>query len=180
MAASRRSDFKLPRYDPISETIKYICIIAEDKKPGYIPIGAAITAYSRRYTIKAAQLNYHGPNDPGFIYADTDSIHCNLAPEEVKGVELHDTKLGAWKVETKWDEAVFHRQKTYIEREDNKYIIRCAGMPETCKELFEIGLWTGLYKLSDFSTGLKLEGKLMPKRIKGGIILCESVFEMKF
>lgn len=180
MAASKRSDFKLPVYDPISESMKYICILADEKTPGYIPIGAAITSYSRIYTITAAQANYHGPNTPGFIYADTDSMHLDLDPEEVKGVELHDTKLGAWKCETRWDDAVFHRQKTYIEKEGDTYIIRCAGMPEASKKIFEDGLRSGKYQLSDFGKGLKLPGKLVPERIKGGIVLREIDYELRF
>lgn len=175
MAASRRSDFKLPRYSQFDESVRYIAIMAEEKTPGYIPIGSAITSWSRIYTITAAQANYDR-----FIYADTDSIHCLGSPEELQGVEIHDTKLGAWKCESRWQDGIFHRQKTYIEREGDEYIIRCAGMPDSCKKVFEDGLWNGTYTLADFDKGLVLPGKLYPKRIKGGIVLCEGNFEMRF
>lgn len=123
-----------------------------DGKPGYIPIGSAITSYARNYTIRAAQKNYHGVDEPGFIYADTDSIHCDLKPEELVGVPVHDTEFCHWKLESYWDEAIFVRQKTYIEHithEDGKllegdkqpyYNIKCAGMNDKCKYQFNKSL----------------------------------------
>lgn len=117
--------------------------------PGYIAIGSAITSYARNFTIRAAQKNYHGDDKPGFIYADTDSIHCDLKPEELIDVPVHDTDFCHWKLETYWDEAIFVRQKTYIEHvthedgipveeKDKKpyYNLKCAGMNEKCKYQF--------------------------------------------
>ena len=37
----------------------------------------------------------------------------------------------------------------------------------------------GEYDLTDFKVGLKLEGKLVAKRIKGGTILKETTYEMR-
>src|SRR5699024_8788482 len=74
MAASIDSSFKLA-YMKDDDVVGFYPIHAEDKTPGYIPIGSAITSYSRNFTIRAAQKNFHG-TEPGFIYADTDSIHC--------------------------------------------------------------------------------------------------------
>ena len=67
--------------------------IENGKKPGYIPVGSAITSYARNFTIRAAQMNYFGKDKPGFIYADTDSIHCNIAWHEVSGVKIHMIKI---------------------------------------------------------------------------------------
>lgn len=129
-----------------------------DKTPGYIPIGAAITSYARNFTIRAAQKNFHGDDKPGFIYADTDSIHCDLAPDEVQGVTIHPVNFCCWAMESRWDEAIFVRQKTYIEhivetdlskQEDGTwkgeevaptYDVKCAGMPKNCKMLFALRL----------------------------------------
>ena len=33
--------------------------------------------------------------------------------------------------------------------------------------------------LEDFRVGLKVPGKLMPKRIKGGVLLVETTYEMR-
>lgn len=183
-----------------------------EKKPGYIAVGSAVTSYARYFTITAAQQNFHGSDKPGFKYADTDSIHCDLPAEEIKGITVHPTAFCCWKLESSWDEAIFSRQKTYIEHITHHdlepvdmpyYDIKCAGMPERCKQLFNISVtgWDGKdYRvvdginkkytkteldfvkikrtLSDFRVGLKVPGKLMPKRYPGGIVLEETTFEM--
>lgn len=159
----------------------------KDKKGGFIAIGSAITSYARNFTINVAQLNYYGENKKGFIYADTDSIHCDLSPEEVKGIKVHPTNFCCWKLESSWDKGIFVRQKTYIEHVTHEdlepvykpyYNVKCAGMPSNCKKDFIFNLEHG-GKLTDFKTGLKLDGKLMPKRIKGGVVLVETTFEMR-
>lgn len=209
MASSTDSSFK---YAIVKDdgSIGFISIQESNKQPGYIPIGSAITSYARNFTIRAAQKNYHGVDKPGFIYADTDSIHCDLKPDELIGVPVHDTDFCYWKLESCWDKAIFVRQKTYIERiikENLKPVppynnIKCAGMPEKCKELFEQSM-TGEYKerdeynedeikflydkngekikrtYSDFKVGIKVPGKLRPKRIPGGVLLVETTYEMR-
>ncbi len=124
-------------------------IIALQKQPGYIPIGAAITSYARNFTIRAAQKNYHGPKKRGFIYADTDSIHCDLPPEQLQGIKVDDKAFCCWKLETCWDYGFFVRQKAYLEHvthENLKQIsepyinLKCAGMSEKPKELFLLSL----------------------------------------
>ena len=157
-------------------------------------------------TIRAAQKNFYGKNERGFIYADTDSIHCDLLPEEIQGIKVHDKNFCCWKLESCWDIGLFVRQKTYIEhithedlnKIDNPYYnIKCAGMPESCKKLFQLSMqgyiptdednFTEEQKeflktkrtLTDFKKGLKITGKLMPKRIKGGVLLVETCYEMR-
>ena len=108
-------------------------------KAGYIPIGSAITSYSRNFTIRAAQANYDN-----FVYSDTDSIHLTCTPDEVKGAPEDPVKFNHWKYEACWDEAIFVRAKTYIEHvnfEDREpvdayYNVRCAGMPDRAKANF--------------------------------------------
>lgn len=187
MATGTYSSFKVG-YIKQDESLGFFTIPANDKKPIYIPVGSAITSYARCFTIRAAQKNYHGVDKPGFIYADTDSIHCDIQPNEINGITIHDTNFCAWKLESCWDIGYFERQKTYIEHVthedlhliDNPYYnIKCAGMPENCKQLFIDGLNTGKYSLSDFTIGLKLPGKLLPKRIPGGVVLTETTYEMR-
>ena len=202
MASTKNSSFKVCYLKP-DGSIGFIDQSEEDKKPGYIPIGSAITSYARNFTIRTAQKNYHGVNERGFIYADTDSIHCDLEPEELVDVPVHPTDFCHWKLESSWDKAIFVRQKTYVEhiiKEDleectPKYSLKCAGMPEKCKELF-IDSMTGRFRdvkyslddlrfllkehdLTDFQRGLVVPGKLMPKRIKGGTLLVETNYEMR-
>ena len=221
MASSTDSSFKLA-YIKDDKSIGFIPIGEANKKPGYIPVGSAITSYARNFTIRAAQSNYYGKDERGFIYADTDSIHCDLKPSEIKGIKVDDKNFCCWKLETCWDVAIFTRQKTYIEHVIAKNLkpvkvpynnIKCAGMPQKCKDLFQLSLdgtadisgyidtqtgnkneWTEEEKeflfdmktgkpikrtFSDFDKGLKVPGKLRPKRICGGIILVETQYEMR-
>lgn len=187
MASSTDSSFKLA-FMKDDGSVGFTEVEEHNKKAGYIPIGSAITSYARNFTIRAAQKNYHGVDKAGFIYADTDSIHCNLDPSEVQGITVHPTNFCCWKLESSWDKAIFARQKTYVEHvvaEDLEPIdepfwnVKCAGMPDKCKKQFTDGMATGKYQLSDFKTGLKLTGKLVPKRIKGGVILQDTEYCMR-
>ena len=231
MASSKDSSFKLA-YVKEDKTIGFLPVAEANKKAGYIPVGSAITSYARNFTIRAAQKNYHGKDKRGFIYADTDSIHCDLAPEDIVGIKVHDKDFCCWKLESCWDVAVFTRQKTYIEHVTHENCvpleelldkdgkprkpynnIKCAGMPQKCKDLFQVSLdgkadisgyqdkstkvfkeWSEDEKeflfeketgkpikrnLSDFKVGLKVPGKLRPKRIRGGILLIDTTYEMR-
>lgn len=178
MASTKNSNFKYPVMGD-DGTVKYLSVRAQEKQAGYIPIGSAITSYARNFTIRTAQANYHGADKPGFIYADTDSIHCDLAVGELQNVSIDDKKYLHWKIEKQWDKGLFVRAKTYMEHDDNGYDIKCAGMPENVKAKFIDGLNKGRYNISDFKKGLKLDGKLVPKHIKGGIVLCETSYEIR-
>lgn len=213
-AASTDSSFKVC-YTKDNGALGFLSVKENKKKPGYIPCGSAITSYSRCFTITAAQKNYHGVNERGFIYADTDSIHCDLLPDEIVGIKEHPTNFCCWKLESCWDQAIFARQKTYIEhivREDRKAIVpkwdvKCAGMNKQCKDLFIDSInYTECVKnhktnkakkilkekteeqkifikkertLKDFKVGLKIPGKLMAKRIQGGVLLVETDYQMR-
>ena len=131
-----------------------------------------------------------------------------------KKVKIDDKDFCCWKVESLWDEAIFARQKTYIEHvvaEDLKpidnpyYSIKCAGMPDRCKNLLNARLTNKTFtieeklelsddavdflfddngntkpmQLEDFKIGIKIPGKLLPKRIKGGIVLTDTEFTMR-
>ena len=197
MATSRDSSWK---YCILKEdgSIAFLPVAEYNKKTVYIPVGSAITSYARNYTICAAQANYRGKDKPGFIYADTDSIHCDIPKEELQGCALDDKEFGCWDLEREWDQGLFVRQKTYIEiTGEDDYNIKCAGMPDPCKDILKISL-TGRAdpgalekltddekefaltkrELSDFKRGLAVPGKLLPKRIPGGIVLIDTVYEM--
>lgn len=209
MASSKDSSFKLA-YVKDDKSIGFLPVSENNKKAGYIPVGSAITSYARNFTIRAAQKNYHGVNNPGFIYADTDSIHCDLPPDNIIGIKVHPKDFCCWKLESCWDKAIFTRQKTYIEHiiaEDLEPIekpynnIKCAGMPQKCKDLFDLSMqgnanynetWSKDERnflfdennkpikrdFSDFKIGLSVPDKLRPKRIIGGILLVETTYEM--
>ena len=102
------SSFKLA-YIKEDGSIGFTTHEEHEKSTMFIAVGSAITSYARNFTIRHAQKNYKY-----FIYADTDSIHCDLKPEEIVGIKVHDKNLCCWKLESCWDEAIFTRQKTYI------------------------------------------------------------------
>ena len=185
MATNTNSSFKLA-YLKDDGSIGFETIDQNHKKPGYIPVGSAITSYARNFTIRAAQANYYGADKAGFIYADTDSIHCDLPADKIKGIRVDDRAFCCWKLESSWDKAVFVRQKTYIEHVtmenlepiDKPYWnVKCAGMPERCKQVY-LNEHAGK-ELEDFHVGLKVKGKLLPKRIRGGVLLVETEYEMR-
>lgn len=204
LAASTDSSFKVA-YLKENGVVGFYPVLSNDKEPGYIPIGSAITSYARNFTIRAAQKNYHGKDTPGFIYADTDSIHCDLPPEQIEGITVHDKNFCCWKLESCWDIGWFVRQKTYIERVTHEdcepidapyYNVKCAGMPQKCKDIF-ISCVAGIadnskfsgedlkfieenpMNLMDFRPGLIVPGKLLPTRIHGGILLKDTPYEMR-
>ena len=205
MASSEDSSFKVAIVKE-NKALGFISVPANDKQAGFIAVGSAITSYARNFTIRAAQKNYYGKDKRGFIYADTDSIHCDLKPEEIKGIKVHDRNFCCWKLESCWDKAIFTRQKTYIEHVTHEdlelidkpyYNVKCAGMPQKCKDLFitsmlgyepkegdkytedEIKFLKTKRTLEDFKIGLKVPGKLMPKRIRGGVLLVDTTYEMR-
>ena len=148
-ATNDNSSFKVS-YLKDNGALGFYSVEMHDKKPGYIPVGSAITSYARNFTIRAAQANYYGPNSRGFIYADTDSLHCDISADELRGITIDPVKFSCWKLESEWDEAIFVRQKTYIEHivlKDGKhpkkgafYDIKCAGLPDKCKTYFNQSL----------------------------------------
>ena len=211
MASSKNSSFKIG-YVKEDDSIGFTQVPEFEKQAGYIPCGSAITSYARNFTIRTAQQNYYGVNKRGFIYADTDSIHCDLAPSELKGLKVDDVNFCCWKLESCWDKAWFVRQKTYIEHiteenlkpiEEPYYNIKCAGMPDRCKQLFKRTMQEdeltpeeiteAKYNdeeieyinnnlgrtMEDFTIGLKVPSKLMPKRISGGTLLVSTTYEMR-
>ena len=131
----------------------------------YVPYAAFVCAQARNITIRAAQANFEN-----FIYADTDSIH--IKGSEVKGIEIHKTKLGAWKNEGNFEKGKYLRAKTYIHGDANNNVveIKCAGMPVEVKEQV---VW------DNFKIGSEFSGKMMKKMVKGGCLLVPTTFKIK-
>ncbi len=205
MASNKDSSFKVA-FIKDDNSVGFMDVKENEKQAGYIPIGSAITSYARNFTIRAAQKNYHGVNERGFIYADTDSIHCDLSPDEITGINVDDVNFCCWKLESQWDEGLFVRQKTYAEhiaiKDGEKidkpyYDLKCAGLPEPCKQLFlksvegfteeeynemneEKQKFVSVKRtIDDFKVGLVIPAKLMPRRIQGGVLLVETTYEMR-
>lgn len=156
------SDYKVFSVD--HDDILHTKDLPKTRKSVYVPVAAYVTSYSRKKLITEAIQ----PNYDNFCYCDTDSIH--LIGTEVKGIELDDFKIGAWKLESKWNRAKFLRQKTYVERINDKYDYKCAGMPDNIKEDLSY---------DEFKIGAVFNGKLVQRNVPGGVILEETTFEIK-
>ena len=193
----RMDDDGVVRYDVINE--KYCrdhgLPEPEMREPVYTAMGCFITAYAREKTIRSAQAVYDR-----FIYADTDSLHL-VGQEPPEGLEIHPTKLGAWKNEGTFINSKYLRAKTYMEstletKEDtlrnyarflcNPFTdwvyrepegirasirkVTCAGMPDNVKEKVTY---------ENFKPGATFDGKLLPRRYPGGIVLTDTTFTIK-
>lgn len=147
----------------------------EEREGNYLPVGAFITAYARRYTIESSQkikdysIRKYGVDM--YIYSDTDSIHTTLPKEEVKNIlEIDDNELGKWKIENEFERARFLRAKSYIEDINGMLQITCAGLPERC---YNQVTW------ENFHPDVVYSGKLVPRQEKGGIVLHETEFHIR-
>jgi hypothetical protein len=105
-----------------------------------------------------------------FLAADTDSVHKRGRGSG--GLEVHPTKLGAWKLEAEFDQATYLRAKAYAERivepdGTSKVEAHVAGLPRKL---------LGGIRVADLQIGAKFSGKLVPKRVPGGIILESTDF----
>lgn len=169
---------KIP-YLKDDESVGYRLGEKETRDPVYTPMGCFITAWARYKTINAAQSVYDR-----FMYCDTDSIHI-CGSDIPDGLDVHPTKLGAWKHESNFSMAKYIRAKTYMERitqvgkmVDGEYVmvdvypfddVKCAGMPAELKEMVTF---------DNFKRGLQLYGKLKPRHVKGGVVLEPITFTL--
>lgn len=164
--------------------VHYEDLPKQDRKPVYIPVATFVTAYARAYTIRSAQACYDR-----FVYADTDSLHI-LGTEMPTNLNIDPYELGAWKHESTFVKARFIRQKTYLEimSVDNDEIEAFESDDDTIpyrhflnKEehtLMKVtccGMPAGVYPhvtWENYHIGVEYkEGKLMPKRCVGGVVL---------
>ena len=136
----------------------------ELRDPVYTAMGAFITAYARDKTIRSAQAVYNR-----FIYADTDSL--SLIGYDVPDIlDVHPTRLGAWKDEGCFTDSKFIRAKTYMKTIKGVDKVTCAGMPDKVKEQVTY---------DNFRPGSTFNGKLVPRRCVGGVVLVDTTFTIK-
>lgn len=144
--------------------VRYILGQHETKEPVYTAAGVFITSFARDLTIRAAQANYDV-----FAYADTDSLHL-LTDTVPDSIDVDKVRMGAWKLEYRFEEAVFVRSKVYLERKaDGSYKTAFAGLPQgvASKLTFE-----------DLEDGKVIFGKLQPRNVEGGVILEDTPFTL--
>lgn len=154
---------KIPTLD--GDMVKLVRGQDDTRPPVYTAVGVFITSFARDLTIRAAQQNYDV-----FAYADTDSLHL-LIDEIPESIDVHPTRMGAWKLEYHFKNAFYIRPKAYVEQMPNgEYVTHIAGLPEKVTESITF---------DDLVDGRVFHGKLNPKVVPGGIVLKDIPFQLK-
>lgn len=145
------------------EVVRLVMGEEETRDPVYTAMGVFITSYARNFTIRSAQKHYDR-----FAYADTDSLH--LVGTDSVNLDIHPTRMGAWKHEYNFTEAFFARSKAYTERHENGELeTHIAGLPiQAAKQV----------TFEHYLTGHTFGGKLSPRRVPGGIVLTDVGFTL--
>lgn len=163
-ATSPRHKKKIPYIE--NNVICFMNTELEVGEPVYTAVSAFISAYARQELCHAIQANYDN-----FIYCDTDSIHLT---QDAKGIEIDNKKLGAWKFESASDpiiQAMYLAPKTYMQLtqsfKENKKI---SGCPDTVKRQINF---------DNFKYNQSFNGKLMPKKVNGGVVLVDNVYTIR-
>lgn len=156
------------------------CEIVEtthDDLLSYIPVASSITSRARTVLLKAVLANRGR-----VIYCDTDSMYCSSKPV---GIEIHDTKFGAWKYEKHFDRFKFIKPKCYIANVLEEYskikvngkIIGYEWKPKNKISRTIAGLTKeNHHKITfeNFHKGSVIEGgKRQKKNVKGGLVLVD-------
>lgn len=192
---------KMPYFE--EGIVKFKLLPPETRETCYVAVAAFITSYGRLRTIETSQyikdytINKYG--EDRYYYSDTDSCHANLSDEDLEElkdiIKIDDYKLGYWSKEAEFSEALFLRQKCYIERVDGKLNVTVAGLPKYLAPLinfdnFKKGFTTEGFQLEDMIKLAKENGateeelkkihhKLTYKYVKGGVILADTDFTIK-
>lgn len=165
----------------VGDVVEYPIGGTDERDSVYIPVAAFITAFARRKTITTAC-----EFGDRFCYCDTDSIHA-IGTEIPSDVWVHESALGAWKLEATFSRAKFLRAKTYVETVDGIDEYTCAGMSDGIKGVmafddFMPGFTTDPNRAAE--SGLAIDPryfdpkiqKLVPKHVPGGVILVPRPF----
>lgn len=161
---------KIPILDEITGKVTYKKSEVTEMKKYYLPMAIAITSYAHRYIDDAIIAT----GIENFVYCDTDSIHTlGTLPKNM----IDSKELGKFKMEAIEEKAKYVRQKTYITLEKGEYHITCAGMTDAMKETTIITYKDDIFNI--FTKGFEVGGKLVPKHVKGGIVLYETTFRIR-
>ena len=142
----------------------------EEGKHYYLPVAIAVVSYAHLIIDDAIEATGYD----NFVYCDTDSVHTlGTLPSSL----VDNKQLGKFKLEGIEDTSKYVRQKCYITKENNEVKITSAGMTDNMKEMLIEEYKDDIFNI--FDVGLTCKGKLIPKRVKGGVILHETTFEIK-
>ena len=158
----------------------------------YIPAATYVTAYGRELLLNAINRNFDK-----FLYCDTDSIHLNTHPANVKGIYVHPTEFGAWKLELDWKYGLFHNTKQYIEhgfkqnnyydedgtlidsKVEDEWKIVCAGMGARSKQLLTANLQRQSIPIHSDAEREFMSKQLTIKDFKAGLSIPSSLMSKR-
>lgn len=145
--------------------VHYVPGPSTEDEPNYVPLAVFVTSIARDRIIRSAIAC-----GDRFLYADTDSLHVE-GDYEVPGLDVHATRLGAWKHESSFAYGVYNRSKQYGEVIGGKHVIHMAGAPEKILENVMV---------DDMLGDMVLDGKLIPRTVKGGQLLQPTTFRYEY
>lgn len=145
--------------------VHYVPGPSTDDEPNYVPLAVFVTSIARDRVIRAAIACRDR-----FLYADTDSLHVE-GDRPVEGLDVDDNRLGAWAHEASFAYGVYNRAKQYGEVIDGEHVIHMAGAPE--KILKDV-------MVDDMLGDMVLDGKLVPRIVKGGQLLQPTTFRYEY
>lgn len=144
----------------------------------YVPTIAFVTAYGRKQLLEALRAT-----NGKWLYCDTDSVH--RIGKYINEIEIHETKLGAWKLEKVWHYGVYLHAKCYIEQNiingevDSDFHI--AGFKPIKAVKNSVGEWEitqDTVTVYDLYHGARFI-KRSQKMISGGAEIIEKICEVK-
>ena len=152
-------------FDSIEGDKLHSYIEEHEAKEYYRPIASFITSCARCVLIRALEECHER-----FVYCDTDSIY--IRGRELPNIPIDDSKLGFWKFEGSYTRFKAIRTKCYVKEHEGRLETKVAGLPKRVQ--------ASTINFDNLETGLKIEkAKLARKRVKGGVILCETDFTIK-
>ena len=127
----------------------------------FLPVGIFINSYARAILHDAIEKNIDR-----FLYCDTDSLHL-LGTSAPDGITIDHDKIGAWKIEHEFTNAIYLKQKTYAIAGFGWTKFACAGLEEERKNELTF---------ADFRLGAQIHGVKTPVHVPGGIVMRETTF----
>lgn len=146
----------------------YICYPKENpEKSINVAIAACVT--------KNARIRLHDAiyaNIDNFLYCDTDSVFLK---DDAVGIDIDDSKLGAWKCEAQFDGFELGGAKLY------KLYLKNANIKSANAGINSKWAKTNLKKGDIITIDKMLDSgsKLLRKKVKGGIVLEETNYTIK-
>ena len=182
MGLNPKSRLKYPVLE--DGVLRFICHPIEERKPIYIPVASFVTSYGRDCTIRTSQkireFTEELYGEDGYVYSDTDSIHCLVKPEDVpklaKFIDIDPYRLGAWDLEGVFTKGKYLHQKCYIEEIDNNIKVTVAGLPKNLGSLINFDNFRTGFTTAGLAEDMK---KLLPQQVRGGVVLMKTEYTIK-